>query len=231
MKPLAAATPFCLCTCIALALAACGAERESQPQGAPPEAAQPAAAQVATPQQVAPPERWLLSEFDWGDSEDTVYETVHYTDGFLCYRHEIAEHCAFVKTRVDGEELLAKFDFAGKRLRRIEVLTPDLDESQASQHLERVWKLLAAYVTRFKGEAPAQAAFPPRETLAPGALRVTHHWKLDDQEIRLVVGRSKDGQKWFTGARFVDPERAGREPAFEPDAPVAQPSATASPTS
>lgn len=231
MKRFTAAAPFC----IALALAACTAEPDAGAEQAPAAAREaqsaPGSAEPGAPTP-AQPERWLLDEFDWGDSEEIVYESVQYTDGFLCYRHKLREFCAFVKTRVDGEELLAKFEFVDGRLWRIDVLTPDLNDAQASEHLERVWKLLAAYVTRFHGEAPEQAAFPPRESLAPGALHVTHRWKLADQEIRLVVGRGPgEPATWFTAARFVDPKWAKHEPAPKVDSvPSAQP-ATASPTS
>ncbi len=169
----------------------------------------------------AEPERWLLAEFDWGDSKKIVYESVQYTDGFLCYRHKLREHCAFVKTRVDGEELLAKFQFVKDRLWRIEILTPDLDETQAAPHLERVWQLLAGYVTRFHGEAPEKTPFPERESLAAGELRVTHRWKLSDQEIRVLVGRSKgDAGKWFTAAHFTDPKWAKLERVLPPEKPT-----------
>jgi hypothetical protein len=216
---------------LALLLAACAEEKtpagnpaqgDAAAQAVPPgpvEEPQPAAA-TALAAQPALTERWLLAEFDWGDSKNLVYESVHYTDGFLCYRHKLREHCAFVKTRVDGEELLAKFQFVDDGLWRIEILTPDLDPSQAAPHLERVWKLLAAYVTRFQGEAPEQAPFPAWQSLAAGELRVTHHWKLPGQEIRVLVGRSPDAEKWFTAARFTDPKWAKVEPAPEPEAPL-----------
>lgn len=182
---------------------------------------------------------WVFREFDWSDSESTVYESVEYTDGFLCYRHKFFPHCAFVKTKIDGEELLAKFQFLGNRLTHALVLTPDLDSEQASQHLERVWKLLAAYTTRFQGEAQEQAAFPDWQAMAPGEQRVTHHWKLPNQEIRIVVGRQPgDTPLWLIALRVVDPQHAAEEPAFvatavaPPAEPApAQPSATASPTS
>lgn len=227
-----------------LALAACssGSEKQAEPQSAAEPAAAPAASEpapavpaangaaAAAPGPEAAPERWLLQEFDWGDSEDTVYETIDYTDGFLCYRHKFREHCAFVKTKVDGDELLARFSFVKKRLWRIDVLTPDLNEEQADQHLERIWKVLVGYVTRFKGEAPQRAAFPQWKSLAPGAVRVTNFWKLPEQEIRIVVGRSDAG--WYTAARFVDPKWSTSEPAFEADAaPAPQAEAAARPPS
>lgn len=169
----------------------------------------------------AEPERWLLVEFDWGDSRKVVYETVHYTDGFVCYRHKLREHCAFVKTLVDGEELLANFEFVDDRLWRIDILTPDLDATVADPHLERVWRLLAAYVTRFYGEAPEQTPYPDRESLAVGELRVTHRWQLPDQEIQVLVGRSRDAApKWFTAAHFIDPKWAKAKGALQPRQPA-----------
>jgi len=232
--------------CVALALAACG-KREAETRSGAPQAAAPAAAHsnaeakaaqapaAPAPQAAAAapapgaPERWLLSEFSWGDSEDTVYETVEYTNGFLCLKHKLREHCAFVKTKVDGEELLARFHFFEKKLWRIDVLTPDLDASQSDQHLERVWKILAGYITRFYGEAPEQTPFPQRDSIAPGKVHVTHRWKLADQEIRLLVGRAKgDDAKWYTAAHFVEPKWAAHEPPVEPETPQPR---TASPTS
>jgi hypothetical protein len=212
---------------VALGLSGCAEEKVAEGHAAPEAAtaAAPAgageAAEAPVPAALEPSltDRWLLEEFDWGDSKNVTYETVHYTDGFLCYRHRLREHCAFVKTLVDGEELLAKFQFVDDALWRIEILTPDLDASQAAPHLERVWNLLAAYVTRFQGEAAAQSAFPEWKSLAPGELRVTHHWKLPDQEVRVLVGRSPGAEKWFTAARFTDPNWVKVEPAPEPEAP------------
>ena len=220
--------------CIPLALAACGAEPETPaepsqpaPHAEPAEPSAPAAEAVPAPTAASTgepaPERWLLTEFDWGDSEEIVYESVRYTDGFLCYKHKLRKHCAFVKTRVDGEELLAKFDFVDGVLWRIEVQTPGLDASQADIHLERIWKLLVGYVTRFYGEAPEQADFPQRESLAPKKEVVTRRWQLPDQEIRIVVGRAPAGEKWFTSARFIDPKWAKQSPPPPPPEKAAAP--------
>ena len=232
---------------VPLALAACGAERE-QPTPAELPAAQ--VEQLATPAEEVPleavpaveeatvpeataapaePERWLLTEFDWGDTEAIVYESIEYTDGFLCYEHKMREHCAFVKTLVDGEELLAKFEFVEGVLWRIEVLTPDLEAAQADLHLERIWKLLVGYVTRFYGEAPEQAEFPKRETLAPKAEVVTRRWELPEQEIRIVVGRAAKGEKWFTAARFTDPKWAKQAPPPPPEKKAAPEAAAPTP--
>ncbi|HVN37393.1 MAG TPA: hypothetical protein VMW19_04370 [Myxococcota bacterium] len=216
---------------LALALAACNAQREESPKSeapaqgpgaqasqTPPATTPEAAAPEAPPLEPQTPsapqkdEKWRLSEFDWGDSPDTVAETLHYTDGFLCYQHKLFERCAFVKTKIDGEELLAQFSFVDGKLWRIDVLTPDLDATQADAHLERVWKLLAAWVTRFKGEAPEQTPFPQRGALAPKQEVVTHRWRLPDQEIRILVGGAPDEGKWFTAARFVDPAWSKQDP-------------------
>jgi hypothetical protein len=217
---------------LALALVACDAQREQSPKSeapspeaaaeAPPEQTPPAASpDAATPAQpdaaqtpAAPQqdEKWRLSEFDWGDSPDTVAETIHFTDGFLCYTHKLFERCAFVKTKIDGEELLAQFSFVDGKLWRIDVQTPDLDAGQADAHLERVWKLLAAWVTRFKGEASEQQPFPQRDSLTAKQEVVTHRWKLPEQEIRIVVAGGPEDGKWFTSARFVDPAWAKQDP-------------------
>jgi len=221
---------------LALALVACNAQREESPKseapaqgpGAEAQENPPAAApetatpELATPEAPVAPEtptgppqkdeKWRLSEFDWGDSPDTVAETVRYTDGFLCYQHKLFERCAFVKTKIDGEELLAQFSFVDGKLWRIDVTTPDLDATQADAHLERVWKLLAAWVTRFHGEAPEQQPFPQRDALAPKQEVVTHRWRLPDQEIRILVAGAPDEGKWFTAARFVDPAWSNQDP-------------------
>jgi hypothetical protein len=226
---------------LALALAACDAQREESPKSeapapeptaeAPqtPPASAPEAANPAPPtatETPAPPQkddRWRLSEFDWGDSPDTVAETVRYTDGFLCYTHKLFERCAFVKTKIDGEELLAQFSFVDGKLWRIDILTPDLDAEQADAHLERVWNLLAAWVTRFQGEAPEKQPFPQRAELAPKQEVVTHRWSLPDKEIRLLVGRAPEDGKWFTAARFVDPAWAKQDPPPQRVEPLAVP--------
>jgi hypothetical protein len=208
---------------LAFALIACGGDDKTEANAPGQEAAAaeapsaPAAAALAQAER-KPTEFWLFKEFDWGDSKETVYESVDYTDGFLCYRHKLREHCAFVKTRVDGEDLLANFHFVDGVLWRADILTPDLDETQAAEHLERVWKLLTGYVTRFQGEAPEQAAFGDWKAIPPGQMRVTHRWVQPTQEIRIVVGHSQaENQGWFTAVRVVDPKWAMHEPAFVAD--------------
>ena len=227
---------------LALALVACDAQREEPKSEAPapepaaeapqeptPPAAAPETATPAQPEAAQTPgapqkdEKWRLSEFDWGDTPDTVAETIHFTDGFLCYTHKLFERCAFVKTKIDGEELLAQFSFVDGKLWRIDVTTPDLDAEQADAHLERVWKLLAAWVTRFKGEAPEQQAFPQRDTLTPKQEVVTHRWRLPEQEIRVLVGRAPEDGKWFTAARFVDPAWSKQDPPSQRVEPLSIP--------
>ena len=226
---------------LALALAACNAQREesskseapAQEPGAEaqqtPPAEAPGAATPAQPEAAQTPpapqkdDKWRLSEFGWGDSPDTVAETIHFTDGFLCYTHKLFERCAFVKTKIDGEELLAQFSFVDGKLWRIDVQTPDLDAEQADAHLERVWKLLAAWVTRFKGEAPEQQPFPQRDALAPKQEVVTHRWRLPDQEIRIVVAGGPEDGKWFTSARFVDPAWSKQDPPSQRVEPLSTP--------
>jgi hypothetical protein len=231
---------------LALALAACDAQHEESPKSeapAPePSAEAPQTPPAATPEaeteepatqepqagQQAPAtpqkdEKWRLSEFDWGDSPDTVAETIRYTDGFLCYTHKLFERCAFVKTKIDGEELLAQFSFVDGKLWRIDILTPDLDAEQADAHLERVWKLLADWVTRFHGEAPEKQPFPQRAALAPKQEAVTHRWSLPDQEILVLIGRAPEDEKWFTSARFVDAKWAKQGPPPQRVEPLALP--------
>jgi hypothetical protein len=231
---------------LALALAACDSQREESPKSEAPAPEPAAEAQPTLPDapevapldtaapdapsadQTPPPapqkdDKWRLSEFDWGDSPDTVAETIHFTDGFLCYTHKLFERCAFVKTKIDGEELLAQFSFVDGKLWRIDVQTPDLDASQADEHLERVWKLLAAWVTRFKGEAPEQQPFPQRDALAPKQEVVTHRWRLPDQEIRIVVGGAPEDGKWFTSARAVDPAWSKQDPPAQRVVPLSVP--------
>jgi hypothetical protein len=227
---------------LALALAACDAQHEESPKSEAP-APEPSAEAPQTPPTAAPEaetpapppsaaqapatpqrdEKWRLSEFDWGDSPDTVAETVRYTDGFLCYTHKLFERCAFVKTKIDGEELLAQFSFVDGKLWRIDILTPDLDAEQSDVHLERVWKLLADWVTRFHGEAPEKQPFPQRAALAPKQEAVTHRWSLPDQEILVLVGRAPEEEKWFTSARFVDPKWAKQGPPPQRVEPLALP--------
>lgn len=208
-----------LLPCLLLALVACSGEKT--PDAAPAAAAEPSAAETAaTPAAppVPPTDSWLFREFDWGDTKEIVYESVDYTPGFICYRHKLRENCVFVKTRVDGEELLANFYFVDDKLYRADILTPDLDEAQATEHLERVWKLLAAYVTRMQGAASEQTEFGDWKALTPGQIRVTHRWVQPTQEIRVVVGRSQDDASgWFTAVRAVDPKWAHSEPAFGAD--------------
>jgi hypothetical protein len=221
-------TDTAMLLCLPFALVVCGGDPEPGASAPAPEptAVEAGAAADAAPAETPPPaaearptEFWLLREFDWGDTKETVYESVEYTDGFLCYRHKLREHCAFVKTRVDGEELLANFHFVDDVLWRADIVTPELDEVQAAEHLERVWKLLAAYVTRFQGEAPEQASFGDWKQLTPGQMRVTHRWVQPKQELRIVVGRGKgDAPGWFTAVRAVDPKWAPHEPQFVADA-------------
>lgn len=150
---------------------------------------------------------WVLQEFDWGDSRELVDESVRYSLPFTC--NALAGRCALPVVEIDGEDLLVRFAFY-QGLYRIRILTPDLTRDVADVHAERVWKLLADYVTRHKGEPEkASAELPAFDAVSEGETHVTHRWKLDDQEIRLGLGRRDDGQI-YVAATFVDPVRARR---------------------
>jgi hypothetical protein len=160
----------------------------------------------ALDQIVAPGRPWLLSEFDWGDSRDLVEESVGVTQGMQCQR--VGSECAIVTAFVDDQRLLVKFAYRGPHLHRIRLRTPALPGGH-DEDLERVWKLLVAWVTRYEG-APkrTEKALPPLYELVPGGYHETHEWQGSGAVVHVGVGR--EGDAWFVAATFVEP--ASRAP-------------------
>jgi hypothetical protein len=120
---------------------------------------------------------WLLTEFDWGDDPEVVLDSLEIAPGFVCYDSG-AEPCKFVRVAVDGEELLARFDYREDRLWQVRFVTPELTRRQADEHLLRVVGRLAGYeVGRSGGKFYAGAYFydpdapPESESLSPPARR------------------------------------------------------------
>jgi hypothetical protein len=155
---------------------------------------------------------WLLSEFDWGDVRAVVDESVDVSPNLYCAAR-FGKRCSMTVVDVEGEALLARFGFF-QGLYRISVLTPDIEvsilapqEQRAAdeQILKRVWNLLVDYVTRHKGAPLTESEFPGLGVVGMG-LRITHTWKLPDQDIRIGVGRRR-GAAFYVAAEFVDPER------------------------
>jgi len=185
---------------------------------------------------------WLLTEFDWGDEREVVYESTRFDPFYSCHRksHGI---CALTQVNVNGEILLAQFHFnAQDRLFQMVFLTPDLDRQQAEQHLARVWQELAAYVTRHEGEPESASELPALDSLEFGAPKLTRLWRAPGLDVRLMVGR-RDTDVFYVGVYFSDPsqpeareaqfaeiaasDRALRERRANPPAPRKQPPAGA----
>jgi hypothetical protein len=180
--------------------------------GVPPgaAAASPGAlVQDGTPESTHHPDPgsyWLLTEFDWGDDREVVYESTRFDPFYACHRksHGI---CALTQVDVNGEELLAQFHFnAQDRLFQVVFLTPDLDRQQADRHLARVWRELADYVTRHKGEPESEAGLPDLDSLEFGPPKQTHLWRAPGLDVRLMVGR-RDTDLFYVGAFFSDPRQ------------------------
>jgi hypothetical protein len=155
---------------------------------------------------------WLLSEFDWGDVRPVVDESIDVAPDLYCAAR-FGSRCSMAVADVEGEELLAKFEFS-QGLYRIRLLTPDIEvsilapaEQRAADEeiLRRVWKHLVDFVTRHKGAPLTEREFPELGTVSFG-MRPTHTWKLSDQDIRVGVGRRRGGG-FYVVAEFVDPER------------------------
>ena len=155
---------------------------------------------------------WLLSEFDWGDVRGVVDESVDVAPEFYCAAR-FGKRCAMAVVDVEGEELLAKFDFH-EGLYRIRLLTPDIEvgipapagqRSANEEILRRVWDHLVDFATRRKGAPLSAQEFPELGTIAVG-MKTTHTWKLPDQDIRIGVGRRRSSG-FFVAAEFVDPVR------------------------
>jgi hypothetical protein len=158
---------------------------------------------------------WLLTEFDWGDDPETVLDSLEIAPGFVCYDSG-AEACKFVRVAVDGEELLARFDYRENRLWQVRFVTPELTRSQASEHLGRVVARLAGYVERLRGPPTLAGRLPRLASLTAGSAMPTHFWKLPDMEIRIEVGR--DGDKFYGGASFYDPDAPAESDSLKPPA-------------
>jgi hypothetical protein len=146
---------------------------------------------------------WLLTEFDWGDDRETVIDSLEIAPGFICYDSG-AEICRFVRVQVDGEELLARFDYRDERLWQVRFVTPELTRRQARDHMSRVVERLAGYVERLRGPPTLAGAPPSPDSLSAGSPTPTHFWKLPDMEIRIEVGRQREG--FYAGASFYDPQ-------------------------
>jgi hypothetical protein len=190
---LAAALP------LALAVAA-GAEgaAEAADAAAAGVAPEPGAAELPE----APP-YWILEEFDWGDDEEVVAESVQFDPYFGCTGDRVSP-CTMVSAVIDRERLLARFHHQSGELWQIVFLTPDL--APDNRHLRRVWQLLADYVTKLKGKPAIAVGFPALDKLAYGTPHLTHFWSLPGLEARVMVGR-RDVDRYYVGLFFSDPVR------------------------
>jgi hypothetical protein len=148
---------------------------------------------------------WLLEEFDWGDDEEVVAESVMFDPHFACKGSETSA-CVLVSTVVDRERLLARFHHHQNELWQVVVLTPDLNRAQADLHLEGVWQLLVDYGVRQKGEPVVASPLPDLDSLEFGPPQLTHFWSLEDLELRVRVGR-RDVDLFYVGLYFSDPVR------------------------
>jgi hypothetical protein len=145
---------------------------------------------------------WVLEEFDWGDSEEIVRESIDYAPGFLCFKFR--NECRVVRVKVDAEELLARFQYYEDGLWRVALLTPPLSAEQASKHGPRVVGGLADHVKRQHGEPARETPFPAIAELGDGT-HVLQHWKSEAMVIEVVIVRR--GSQYFVGAYFADPVR------------------------
>lgn len=154
------------------------------------------------------PSYWLLSEFDWGDEREVVFESTQFDPWYTCHQNKKFQGiCALAQVDVEGELLMARFHFDGPGLFEMAFLTPDLDPDQARKHLPRVWKGLADYATLHLGEPVSASEMPDLDTLAVGELPVeTHLWQAAGVDARLMVGRSAE-DRFFTVLYFFDPEK------------------------
>lgn len=148
---------------------------------------------------------WLLTEFDWGDDPEVVYDSLEVAPGFICYDAG-AEACKFVRVVVDGEQLLADFDYRDDRLWQVRFETPGLTLQQAREHLGRVLGRLSGYVGRLRGPPVLASPAPPLPSIAEKTSVPVGFWKLPDMEIRIEVERR--GGKFFARACFYDPAAA-----------------------
>lgn len=155
---------------------------------------------------------WLLDQFDWGDDEGVVEESILFDPHYEC-KGTPAKPCLLVTTVVDGEQLLARFQQYKGGLWQVAILTPDLDRQQADRYLRRVWRVLVDYVTRLKGAPKLVLGLPALDDITIGPPQVTHFWQLPGLEVRVMVGR-RDKDLFYVGAWFSDPVRgkAARDP-------------------
>lgn len=198
-----AAAAAALALTLLLAPPAMAADDANAPAAEPPEQAEVPAAEPY----------WMLEEFDWGDDEEVVAESIEFDPYFGCNGDKV-NPCAIVSAVVDRERLLARFNHHQGELWQVVFLTPDL--APDSPHLRRVWQLLADYVTRMQGDPAIAVAFPALDTLALGTPHLTHFWSLPGLEARVMVGR-RDADLYYVGLFFSDPVRGkvAREPYLE----------------
>jgi hypothetical protein len=147
------------------------------------------------------PDYWLLTEFDWGDDPEVVVDSVMVAPGYVCFQS--GGQCRFFRVRVDGEDLLARFEYRDERLWQIAFVTPGLSRVDAQEHMPRVLETLSGYIERFKGPPLVAAGLPDFAALSDGSATPTRFWKLPDMEIRIEVARK--GREFFLGAFFYDP--------------------------
>ncbi len=192
----------------------CGESEPATPAAAP-------APPVEAPAEIPPlPEgeatSWALEEFDWGDSEEVVQESVDFAPNYLCFGAH--GECRVVRVRVDGEDLLARFQYAEDALWRVAILTPPLYREDAAKHGPRVAARLAGHVSRQLGDPERVAPFPSAAQLKamPEGSLVLERWRSEslDVETRLV---HRDGDRYVIAAYFADPVRAKTAAAAAPD--------------
>ena len=197
---------------LALALALAAASAAQEPPAEPPPAAEPPA-----PEEAAAPERpyyWLLEEFDWGDDEEVVLESIEFDPWFVC-KGTPQDRCVLVSTEAVGEELLANFHHHEGGLWQVAILTPDLAPVQADRHLRRVWNLMVDYASKRLGEPSLALGFPERESLEFGPPRVTHFWAAPGLEARIALGR-RDVDRFYAVLYLSDPVRGAQaRPPYE----------------
>lgn len=179
------------------------------PDVGPPEVAQP---DVEAPEAEQPEAKqhgkltyWLLEEFDWGDDEEVVAESILFDPYFSCTGTR-GSPCTMVSTVVDMEKLLVSFQHHEGELWQVVIFTPDLDTGQARVHLPRVWQRLVDYVTRMRGEPTLAVGLPALGSLEFGPPQPTHFWAAPDLEVRIMFGR-RDVDRFYVGAFFSDPVR------------------------
>lgn len=163
---------------------------------------------------------WMLEEFDWGDSETLVKESIDYAPNYFCFTSR--GECRVVQVRVDGEELLARFQYFEEGLWRMAFITPPLDLETAVQHGPRVLNTLTNHVKRHRGE-PAYSKERPEIAEIGEGTHVLHRWKTETSVIEVVLVRR--GSRYFVGAYFADPVRGAKAlaSAVDPTAPPRRP--------